>query len=191
MALNSFSLCIYSENPSFISYLFIFIRYIISHIWNMRGYANNTYIKYISTIATLLLLLAWKRKNKEKEKCVWDHTKELPLYSLRGSLCEAPHIVIIHVKRTRWTVNEPFCEQIDGQNRADHAQCSIDLGSSVKDGFEGFRLVGARSISWHQNNAVVIAAAQIRFNFQLTRHPSEMNHYACYSDRTLIIDKSD
>lgn len=149
---------------------------------------THTYIKYILT-TSLSLLLALKRKNKEKQKYVEDHTKELPFYSLRGSLCKASHIVIIHVKRTRWTVNEPFCEQIDGQNRADHAQCGIDLGSSVKDGFEGFRLVGSRSISWHQNNAIIIAAAQIRFNFQLTWHPSEMNHYACYPDTLLIINK--
>lgn len=88
-----------------------------------------------------------KKTTIKRKKSIWNHTKELPFYSLRGCLCKTPHIVIIHVKRTRWAVNEPFCEQIDGQNRADHAQSGIDLGRSIEDGFEGFRLVGSRDIS--------------------------------------------
>lgn len=104
------------------------------------GYAD------IIQIYKLVTARIKKKDYKEKEKYK-GHSKELPFYSLRGCLCETSHIVIIHVKRARWAVNEPFCEQIDGQNRADHAQCGIDLDRGVEDGFEGFRLVGSRGTS--------------------------------------------
>lgn len=69
-----------------------------------------------------------RKAHRGKEE---DHIEILPFHSLLGGLAEAPHVVIIHVNRARWTVNEPFCGQIDGQNRAERAQPGIDLSRGV------------------------------------------------------------
>lgn len=85
--------------------------------------------------------------------------------------------MVIHVERPGRTVNEPFRGQIDGQNRTDHAQSGIDLGSAEQHRFERLRLIEPRRAARHQDYTIVVAAADVRLDFQLTRHPSETNHY--------------
>jgi len=123
-----------------------------------------------------------KERAKGREK-LWENAKELPFHSARGTLREAAYVVIIHVKWTRWAVNEPFRGQIDGQNRADHTQRGIDLSRAEQHGFEGFRLVASRLGSRHQDDTVIINAAEIRLDFQSARHPSETNRHRCQRTR--------
>ena len=97
----------------------------------------------------------------------------LPFDASGGRLGEAANVMVIHVERASWAVNEPFRGQIDGQNRTDHAQGRIDLGSAEQHRFERLRLVEPWRTARHQDYAVIVQAADVRLDFQLTRHPSE------------------
>lgn len=81
--------------------------------------------------------------------------------------------MIIHVEWSSWTINKSFRRQVDRQDSTDYAKGGIDLCSAIENRFERFRLIETRRTPGDQDYTIVVAAADVQLDLQLTRHPSE------------------
>lgn len=101
---------------------------------------------------------------------------ELPLDTLDRSLGVRSNIVVVRVYGSGRTVDEPLGGQVYGENSANVEKGLVQLTGAEEDGLEGFGLLATRRQTGHQDDSVVIGAADVWLDAHLRGDVPEKNN---------------